>query len=423
MVGIPASVILLMPREAYILSRFMAACLAEGVDTTICIEQPRQGKWQLVQFVNGEYGESIELDTRQGWQTAVLTLQGTTSAVVPTSEFSVQLCEHLAAALGVMHNPLEAVSAYRDKYAMRLCFRAAGVAQPDILARFTSLSQVDSWDWASVTFPLVVKPQDLTSSLYVRRVEQVDQARALYRRIFKHTQSFGGVVFSGAGLLETWTKGPEFSAECVVQNGRLAALFVTTKFVSGFPACDEIGHLSGTPVDAGHRAAIEAAARQVVQAWRLDGAVLHIEYKWVEGRVVVMEAACRIGGDFIPELVHRQHGVNLERELVRIRLQRPVMRTPEEMSQPWGGRNLGGAHGVRFLFGDSIHREVLAPVTLLRQVIFRRASHPARGFGIHQRIGYQILQSPCVESLHAYLSIDCKPSASTMAVIPPPSFG
>lgn len=411
----PASVTLLMPREAWILSRFMAACLAEGVDTTLCFEQPRQGTWQLVHYVNGEYGDSTGIDVRTGWQAAVPALQARTSAVVPTSEFSVQLCEHLAVALGVMHNPLDAVPAYRDKYAMRQRFQAVDIPQPEILARFTSLAQVDRWEWASARFPLVVKPQDLTSSLYVQRVDTVEQARALYRRIFKHTQSFGGVPFSGAGLLETWVDGPEYSAECVVQDGGLAALFVTTKFVSRFPACDEIGHLSGGPVDAGHQAAIEAVARRIVQAWGLEGAVLHVEYKWVQGRVVVMEAAGRIGGDFISELVHRQHGVDLERELVRIRLRRPVTVA--------GGRpaQADGAHGVRFLFGDSLPRDVPAPVTLLRQVTYRRASHPAPGFGIHQRIGYQLLHSRCAESLRAYLSTDCKPAASTAAAFEPPS--
>lgn len=409
------AVTLLMPREAYILSRFMTACLEEGVDVTICIEQPRQAKWQLVRYVNGEYGESAELDTSQGWLPAVDAMRGATSAVVPTSEFSVQLAEYMAAALGVMHNPLDAVPSYRNKDDMRRRFKEAGVAQPDILARFTSLAQVDSWAWESARFPLIVKPQDLTSSLYVQRVETFQQARQLYRRIFKHTQSFSGVDFSGAGLLEAYVDGPEFSAECVVEAGRVVALFVTTKFVSDFPACDEIGHLSGAPVGSHHQAAIEEAARMIAQAWRLQGAVLHIEYKFVGGRVVVMESACRIGGDFISELVHRQHGVDLERALVRIRLGRPVAAAPS----PAPGRS--HFHGIRFLFGEYTQRRVPASIDLLREVMYRRASTPTQGFGIHQRIGYQILQSTCAEALASYLSTDRKPAASFVAAFESPS--
>ena len=132
-----------------------------------------------------------------------------------------------------------------------------------------------------------------------------------------------------------------------------------------------------------------------------------------EGCVVVMESACRIGGDFISELVHRQHGVDLERTLVRIRLGRPAAAPPGEGAQP------GCVHGIRFLFGDSTQQGIPAPVTLLREVTYRRASQPTRGFGIHQRTGYQILRSPCAEALRAYLSTDCKPAEQTAAMLGP----
>jgi hypothetical protein len=68
-----------------------------------CADQPRARKWQVLRFMNGKYGSSVELDVSQGWQDAIEAIRGTTFAVVPTNEFSVRLSEHLDAAVGVMH--------------------------------------------------------------------------------------------------------------------------------------------------------------------------------------------------------------------------------------------------------------------------------------------------------------------------------
>lgn len=399
-------VLLLMPREGYILARFTRAIQNLGLDVTLAFDQPADRAWFLVSLMNGEYGSLMRVPYPTD-ASRLPELPVKFDAIIPTSEFSVQLSERLSAAVGVFHNPLEAVPAYRDKQQMRRLFGDAGVRQPRVLARFDSLEQVDAFDWGGIQFPVIVKPVDLTSSLYVKLCHSQAEARAVYRRIFKHVQSFGGVTFSGAGLLETFVPGPEFSAECVVREGRLAHLFVTTKFVSPLPACDEIGHLTGAVVSATHWQAVQDVAQKVIHAWSVKRAVLHIEYKFVNEIAVVMEAGCRIGGDFIAELAELQHGVCLEEELVAMRLGASASNAGAIPTQPVAAKHF---HGIRFLFASS-DMSASPDVEVLREVHYTRSPAPSQQFGIHDRLGYQVLRSPSLTALTAYLGKDGHPQA------------
>lgn len=402
-------VLLLMPREGYILARFTRAIQNLGLDVTLAFDQPAEKSWLLVSLMNGEYG-SVTRVPYPSDASQLPELPFPVDAVIPTSEFSVQLCERLGAAAGVFHNPLDAVPAYRDKQQMRRLFFERGVHQPQVLARFDSLEEVDAFDWTRISFPVIVKPLDLTSSLYVKLCHSQAEARSVYRRIFKHVQSFGGVTFSGAGLLETYVPGPEFSAECVVSDGRLSHLFITTKFVSPLPACDEIGHLSGAPVSPTHWQAVQDVARKVIGAWNVGRAVLHIEYKFVNGSAIVMEAGCRIGGDFIAELVELQHGICLEEELVAMRLGTRANAIDALLPQPAATEHF---HGIRFLFASS-RVTTPADVEVLREVHYTRAPAPSQQFGIHDRLGYQIVRCSSLASLVAYLGKDSQ-AASLLA--------
>src|SRR5205085_10318919 len=98
------------------------------------------------------------------------------------------------------------------------------------------------------------------------------------------------------------------------------ALFLTSKFLSGYPTCDEVGHRSGEDcTDARMEAEVRRAVEGIVQAWQVTSGVLHGEFKVSDGVVKVIEAACRIGGDMISTITEMQHGVSLEECLVRLR--------------------------------------------------------------------------------------------------------
>jgi biotin carboxylase len=284
---------------------------------------------------------------------------------------------------------------------MRDCFGAEGVNQPRLLARFTCMDEVDAFDWTAVRFPVIVKPVDLSSSFHVRLCDDLAAARRVYRRIFMHSQSFAGAAFSAQGLLEEAVFGPEYSMECVVQEGAVVAQFLTTKFLSPFPACDEIGHLSGERLgDPGLETQVAQAVQGIVRAWRLQAGVMHVEFKVCGGEVKVIEAACRVGGDLISSLVELRHGVSLEECLVALRCRRDV-RAAFDRHAPEGD---GFHYAICYLFAENLDTAVPFEVEVLETVrLAKPASPPGGGLGVEQRLGHRLLRSRSLSALRGYV--------------------
>ena len=396
------NVLLLMPKLLYILTRFSEACQRHGFSLTIMMGPPPPSKRYLISFVNDAYQTVEELPVEEDSAEAIAPLVVPFDAVVPAGEFSVMLGEQLSARLGLFHNNLERIEAYRNKYLMRKCFAEVGVKQPRILAKFGSMAEVNDFDWNSVKFPVIVKPVDMTASFYVRLCDDVQSATKVYQRIFKHSQSFARGSFLAQGLLEEVVFGPEYSVECVVQDRRVVALFPTTKFVSPYPACDEIGHLSGEGFpDERVAKQVRETVERITRAWDVTSAVMHVEYKLSDGEVRVIEGACRIGGDMISELVELAHGVSLEECLVLLRCKRDV-RVALERSPRDGS---GYYYGIKFLFSENLALSVPADVEVLRSIKYPESDVVKRsGSGAEARLGYMLVRSRSLLSLKGYLA-------------------
>lgn len=391
--------LLLKPKAGYVLSRFAEACSRAGVDMTVMMAPKPPTRHYLVSFTNDSLETIDELPVGADDADAMAPLLGRYDAVVPAGEYSVIFGERLAARLGVFHNPLATVESWRDKYLMRQRFADAGVPQPRLLARFASMEEVEAFDWASVKFPVIVKPIDLSSSFYVRLCDDADSAKKVYRRIFKHSQSFSGVAFSAQGLLEEVARGPEYSVECVIENRRIVATFLTTKFLSDYPSCDEVGHLSGeTFADEAMATRVHAAVEGIVRAWQLTSAVMHVEFKWCDGEVKVIEAACRIGGDMISTITEMRHGVSLEECLV-------LLRCRGDVRAAFARRTQGDGHhyGIKYLFSDNIATPVDPAIEVLQTVRHAKEDTGPGGYGVEQRLGHKLVRSRSLQVLKDYL--------------------
>lgn len=102
-------------------------------------------------------------------------------AVVSADDDGAVLAAMAAAALGVPHNSVEAVTASRNKYHMRKILAAAGVLSPRF-ARF--FVDEDPEDVARrMNYPCVVKPLFLSASRGVMRVDNPTQFVAAIQRL------------------------------------------------------------------------------------------------------------------------------------------------------------------------------------------------------------------------------------------------
>jgi hypothetical protein len=397
------NVLLLNPRALYITARFAEACRRQSIDPTILLLPKPPSKRYLLSYVNDTFENLTEVPVAEDDVEAILPFLPPVDAVIPGGEFSVVFGERLAARLGVFHNPLDYITAYRNKYFMRGAFAEQGVDQPRILAKFDSMEEVERFDWSSVRFPTIVKPVDMTASMHVRLCDDARGAKQILQRIFKHTQSFSGLSFAAQGLLEEAVFGPEFSAECVIQNSRLIRLFSTTKFVSPYPACDEVGHLSGEPLSASISEQLIDTIERIVRAWALEAGIMHVEYKVCGNSVKVIEGACRIGGDMISELVELKYGVSLEECLLLLRSRRPVNSAfKNEVPDP------DYYYGIKYLFDDDIGALMPTPdIEILRENWKEGVEYLKRigsGFGVERRLGHQLVRGRSLAGLKTYLS-------------------
>ena len=396
-------ILLLKPKAQYVLTRYSEACSRLGVDLNVLMTPKDPRAHYLVSFANDSFENIEEMPVAGDDVEALAPRLGEFDAIVASGEYSVIFGEYLSARMGVFHNPLGPVESYRNKYLMRQRFAQANVSQPRMLAKFASMEEVDAFDWAGVTFPVIVKPIDLSSSFYVRLCHSADEAKKVYRRIFKHTQSFAGVTFSAQGLLEEVATGPEYSVECVIKDGLIAAMFLTQKFLSPFPACDEVGHLSGVPLDDPE---MERQARDavigVVQAWQIVSAVMHVEFKYCNGVVKIIEAGCRIGGDMISALVELRYGVSLEECLILLRCRQGLEKAFERKTLEGDGHY----YGIKYLFSENLAADTPPDIEVLTTVRHaKQDSGPGGGFGVEQRLGHMLVRSRSLVGLQHYLDI------------------
>ena len=319
--------------------------------------------------------------------------------VVPGGEFSVAVSDHIAAGLGLPHNPLAHAATFRNKASMRARFDEVGVAQPQVLMHFASLEEANSFDWASVSFPVIVKPVDMASSMFVRACHSADEARELLREMFSVVDSGSdGLPFSRGALVEELATGPEYSAECVVENGLLKAFFLTTKFVSPWPHCNEVGHVSGDRLALGAEAQLRRAIDGVMAAWGVTDTVMHVEFKLTPQGVRVIEAGNRVAGDRISELVELRYGVSLEECFCRLRARAGLVIAPtvDNHAAPFVG--------VKFYFDEQ--REPALRVSIVREETWApRVAMTPMVHDIKQRLGFRIVTSGQREVLEALIAI------------------
>ncbi|SKA70746.1 ATP-grasp domain-containing protein [Pantoea ananatis] len=318
-------------------------------------------------------------------------------AVVAGNEFAVVAADVLAKELGLYHNEPEKIRASRNKAAMRELFRHADLPQPHVLTRLTSLEECQAFDWSLIRFPVVIKPVDMAMSLFVRKCQNAEEVADTLERLLAFRQSrLTNYTFTPEALVEEFVDGPEYSLEAIISDGKLSAMYLTRKFVSPYPACYEIGHLSGIPVPEPFREELLLSCERIAHCWDMSWGVMHVELKISVDGVAIIEAAARPAGDHIPELVELRHGVSLEEAFLYSRL----AQSPPHRSHP----DKTGGIGIRFEFSERKHRAPTESMTVIECENHPDAVLPgAELFSVNRRTGFTIVRSDSFDELSTYL--------------------
>lgn len=201
------------------------------------------------------------------------------------------------------------VKTVREKHLMRQALDRAGVPNPPYRLARTWPEVRDSA--AEIGYPLVMKPVDLASSAFVRRIADERELQAAFEALEAFPLNFRDQQRDRTCLLEAYMDGPEVSVESVSYLGETVILGVTDKSVTGTPYFIENGHMFPAALDEQTQSAVQDTVRASLEAVGFDHGVCHTEVKLTPDGPRIVEMNPRTAGNYIVELIERVTGIDL----------------------------------------------------------------------------------------------------------------
>jgi biotin carboxylase len=231
--------------------------------------------------------------------------------VVALDEFDMETVAHLREHMRIPGMSRTLTAHFRDKLVMREQAQQAGALVPDF-TRVLVHSELHEW-MQRVPAPWVLKPRSEASAIGIKKMHSPDDVWRTLEQLGDR-QSFY--------LLERFVPGDIFHVDSIVSEGH-----VVFASVSGYGKPPmQVMHEGGVfttrilPRESDEARQLTAINAQLMPAMGMVRGVNHAEYirGREDGRFYFLEAAARVGGAFIADVVELATGVNLWREWARI---------------------------------------------------------------------------------------------------------
>jgi len=233
------------------------------------------------------------------------------SRIVALDDFDVELAAALREHLRIPGMGETTVRHFRDKLAMRMKAREAGIEVPD----FVHVLNYDALRAFMETTPApwVLKPRSMAGAIGIKKIHHAED---LWRAIdaLGDMQSFY--------LLEQFIPGDIFHVDCIVSEKQ-----VLFSIASGYGRPPmEVSHGGGiftTAIlerESDDARRLRAENQRVMAALGMVRGVSHTEFIKAksDGRIYFLETSARVGGAHIVELVEAATGLNLWSEWAKV---------------------------------------------------------------------------------------------------------
>ena len=304
--------------------------------------------------------EFFPLEVRDGEQVDLARLVGLArrcDGVTTLADESLATAARVAEEAGLPGAGVHAARLSRSKDAQRRNARKHGIPSPRAVAVRES-DDIAAF-FAATPGPAVIKPADAAASTSVHLVADEEEALRRWPQVRVFSKSATGVV-------EEFVPGPEISVEATVRAGAVVAASVTRKETGGPTGFIEVQHTvrRDEPAEVVDRA--RDAVERLAVAWRVESAVMHVEYKVRADDLVLVEGAVRPGGDLIPDVLALARGRDLYAEQAALALD-------EELPACADGRAAFAA--VRFLVALGTVRRFVRPASVLADLPLVRVAN------------------------------------------------
>ncbi|GHC47722.1 ATP-grasp domain-containing protein [Streptomyces cinnamoneus] len=257
------------------------------------------------------------------------------AAVIPGIEYTVPFAARLAELFGLPGAGARAADPLRDKWLLRQVTADSDVRSP--VSRTVSAPQDVRALMAEVGGPVVLKPANRQGSIGTRIVRTPDDVDDAWAEcvVQEHAAMAAQSIVPVRMLAESHLRGPEFSVELLVHDGRTLFRNVTAKSLFPGDRPVELGHTVPADITAAAQARLHTATETVLETIGFESGFVHCEWIVVDGEPHLVECAGRMPGGSIVKLVELAWNVDITREYLSVmRGSAPSTALPEH---PTGG--------------------------------------------------------------------------------------
>ncbi|HZC99501.1 MAG TPA: ATP-grasp domain-containing protein [Actinomycetes bacterium] len=324
-------VLLLVPARTYRATDFLVAANRLGLEVVV-------GSHEALPLSHNHVVR-VEPDDVEASIDRLVAQSGPVDAIVAVDTPMLVLAAAVAARMGLVHNPVDAVLAASDKAIQRRRWAAAGVIQPAFRVVPADPSEGVLRDAATqVGFPCVVKAVSLSGSQGVLRADDQAGAVAAAGRIRQILDDAGRPAHEPL-LVEAYVPGWELSIDGLLTSGELTVTAVFDKPDTPHgPTFEETVLVTPSrlpqPILSDTFRTAERAATTLGLRYGPVHAELRLDARDGRRRPTMLELAARSIGGLCSRALRFLDGVSLEELVLANALGRPV--TPPRLVRPAG---------------------------------------------------------------------------------------
>lgn len=243
-------------------------------------------------------------------------------AVFSSSEYFISIAAQVALQLRLPGNDPHAISACRDKAVLAEKLIANNIATP-ISKLITTLDDAKS-TLQSLRFPVVIKPASGSGSIGVKLCYDEHQYSEHILSLLLSDKNERGNTIPARILVQEYIQGPEYSVEVIAQHGEYHVLGVTQKYLSQEPYFVETGHDFPAVIDLEFEKHITDTVKRALTIMGLTVGAAHIELRYYQNKVYIIEINPRLAGGMIPALIQEALGIDVIDLVLNLYCNQPI---------------------------------------------------------------------------------------------------